>query len=222
MVTNCEQCASTRVNLSEPLVSTPLPGRPWEMLGMDLFHLNGQTFILVVDYYSRFPEVVTLRSTTAQVVIDVIKSIFARHGIPQRVRSDNGPPFSSREFTYFAKSYGFDHMTSSPHFAQSKGEAERMIRTVKDLFRKADDPHLALLSYRDTPGVNGFSPAQLLMGRHNYKISPNQRNTSWFLNNHDLQAQQGRLLPLSRSRSQPTATVLCELVVADVLFGRPV
>lgn len=55
--------------------------------------------------------------------------------------------------------------TSSPHFAQSNGEAERMIRTVKDLFRKADDPHLALLSYRDTPGVNGFSPAQLLMGR---------------------------------------------------------
>lgn len=109
MVTNCEQCASTRVNLSEPLVSTPLPGRPWEMLGMDLFHLNGQTFILVVDYYSRFPEVVTLRSTTPQVVIDVIKSIFARHGIPQRVRSDNGPPFSSREFTSFAKSYGFDH-----------------------------------------------------------------------------------------------------------------
>nr|XP_050024626.1 uncharacterized protein LOC126519058 [Dermacentor andersoni] len=40
-----------------------------------------------------------------------------------------------------------------------------MVRTIKDLFRKSKDPHLALLSYRDTPGVNGFSPAQLLMGR---------------------------------------------------------
>ncbi|XP_072143342.1 uncharacterized protein [Dermacentor andersoni] len=72
---------------------------------MDLFHLNGQTIILVVDYYSRFHEVVTLRSTTAQAVIDALKSIIARHGIPQEV------------------------------------------------------------SYRDTPGVDGFSPAQLLMGR---------------------------------------------------------
>ncbi|KAM7298633.1 uncharacterized protein ISCGN_019211 [Ixodes scapularis] len=296
MVTNFEQCASTRVNLSEPLVSTPLPGRPWDMLGVDLFHLNGQTFILVVDYYSRFPEVVTLRSTRAQVVIDVIKSIFARHGIPQRLRSDNGPPFFSREFTYFAKSYGFDHVTSSPHFAQSNGGAERMIRTIKYLFRKADDPNLALLSYRDTPGLNDISPAQFLMGRqlktrvpkrdeqlrpnwpakdkvasndlaykrqqaanynrrhaardlpslrtgeqvwnvvvffneisailclsverHNHKMSPNQRNTPWFLYNHDLQARQGRPLPLSRSQSQLTATVSCELVVADVLFGR--
>ncbi|XP_037502386.1 uncharacterized protein K02A2.6-like [Rhipicephalus sanguineus] len=126
LVTNCEQCASTRVNLAEPLVSTALPGRPWEFLGMDLFHLNGQTFLLVVDYYSRFPEVVTLRSTTARAVIDALKSIFAHHGIPQDIRSDNGPPFSSQEYVAFATSYGFNHATSSPHYARSNGEAERM------------------------------------------------------------------------------------------------
>ncbi|XP_037515497.1 uncharacterized protein K02A2.6-like [Rhipicephalus sanguineus] len=176
LVTNCEQCASTRVNLAEPLVSTALPGRPWEFLGMDLFHLNGQTFLLVVDYYSRFPEVVTLRSTTARAVIDALKSIFARHGIPQDVRSDNGPPFSSQEFAAFAASYGFNHATSSPHYAQSNGEAERMVRTVKDLFRKCKDPHLALLSYRDTPGVDGFSPAQLLMGRQLRTRVPKQNS----------------------------------------------
>lgn len=132
---------------------------------MDLFHLRSQTFILVVYYHSRYPQVVTLRSTTAQAVIDVLKSIFARHGIPREVRSDNGSPFSSHEFAALAASYGFDHVTSSPHYAQSNGEAERMVRTLKELFRKAADPHLALLSYRDTPGVDGFSPAQLLMGR---------------------------------------------------------
>nr|XP_050038399.1 uncharacterized protein K02A2.6-like [Dermacentor andersoni] len=165
LVANCEQCASTRVNFSEPLLSTALPGHPWEFLGMDLFHLNGQTFVLVVDYYSRFPEVVTLRSKTAQAVIDALESIFARHGIPQEVRSDNGPPFSSQEFAAFPASYGFNHRTSSPHCAQSNGEAERMVRTIKDLFRKSKDPYLALLSYRHTRGVDGFSPAQLLMGR---------------------------------------------------------
>ncbi|XP_037520544.1 uncharacterized protein K02A2.6-like [Rhipicephalus sanguineus] len=173
LVSNCEQCASTRVNLAEPLVSTALPGRPWEFLGMDLFYLNGQTSLLVVDDYSRLTEVVTLRSTTARAVIDALKSIFARHGIPQDVRSDNGPSFSSQEFAAFAASYGFNHATSSPHYAQSNGEAERMVRTVKDLFRKSKDPHLPLLSYRDTPGVDGFSPAQLLMGRQlRYRVLP--------------------------------------------------
>nr|XP_050043744.1 uncharacterized protein K02A2.6-like [Dermacentor andersoni] len=95
LVANCEQCAPTRVNFAEPLLCTALPGHPCEFLGMDLFHLNGQTFILVVDFYSRFPEVAILRSTAAQAVIDALKSIFARHGTPQEVRSDNGPPFSS-------------------------------------------------------------------------------------------------------------------------------
>lgn len=165
MVARCEQCARTRINPAEPLISTPLPGHPWEVLGMDLFHSKGQTFLLVVDYYSRFPEVITLRSSTASAVVEVLKSIFARHGIPEVVRSDNGPPFSSHELKRFADSYGFTLVTSSPHFPQSNGEAERMVRTVKDLLGKASDPHLALLSYRDTPGVNGFSPAQLLMGR---------------------------------------------------------
>lgn len=73
------------MNLAEALVSTTLPGRPPEFLTMDLFHLNGQTFLLVLDYYSRFPEVVTLRSTTAQSVIYALKSIFARHVISQEV-----------------------------------------------------------------------------------------------------------------------------------------
>ncbi|XP_037503251.1 uncharacterized protein LOC119378078 [Rhipicephalus sanguineus] len=65
----------------------------------------------------------------------------------------------------FAKHYGFRHITSSPNYPQSNGEVERMVRTVKELFEKADDPFLALLSYRDTAGVTRFSPAQLLMGR---------------------------------------------------------
>ncbi|KAM7291265.1 uncharacterized protein ISCGN_027838 [Ixodes scapularis] len=78
---------------------------------------------------------------------------------------DNGPPFQSHEFARFMASYGIVHQTSGPNFPQSNGEAERMVRTVKNLLRKAHDPCLALLNYRDTPGPSGFSPAQLLMGR---------------------------------------------------------
>lgn len=94
-----------------------------------------------------------------------LKSIFARHGVPQIFFSDNATQYSSQEFKDFAAAYGFTHNTSSPRFAQSNGEAERQMQTVKNLLKKANDPYLALLAYRATPLANGYSPAQLLMGR---------------------------------------------------------
>lgn len=107
LIANCERCASTRVTFAEPRVNTLLPDRLLNVLVIDLFQLNGQTFILVVDYNSWLPEAVTLRGTTAHVVYNVLKSPFARQGIPQQVSSDNVPPFYSREFAVFASSYSF-------------------------------------------------------------------------------------------------------------------
>jgi transposase InsO family protein len=135
-------------------------------VGTDLFELNKNNYLLVVDYFSRYPEVVKVTSTTSASIIAVLKSIFARHGIPEIVRSDNGPQYSSAEFMSFASSYGFQHITSSPKFPQSNGQAERCVQTVKNLLKKSDDPNVALLSYRSTPlSWCDLSPAELCMGR---------------------------------------------------------
>ena len=118
-----------------------------------------------MDYFSRWIKIAILKGTTSDDVISQLKSIFARYGIPEDIRSDCGPQFCSQLFTKFAETYGFCQTLNSPRFPKSNGEAEKAVQTVKSLLKKSTDPYLALLSYRSTPLQNGFSPAELLMGR---------------------------------------------------------
>ena len=74
--------------------------------------------------------------------------MFARHTIPEVLRSDNGPQYVSQEMTDFATSYEFTQVTSSPHYPRSNGVTERAVRTVKAMLEKSKDTHLAILSYR--------------------------------------------------------------------------
>ncbi|XP_061132648.1 uncharacterized protein K02A2.6-like [Syngnathus typhle] len=165
LIEKCDTCARERVNNRETMLGTEFPSRPWCTVGVDLFQFGKNQYLAVVDYFSRFCEVAKLSCTTSDAVITHCKSIFARHGIPEVVRSDNGPQFASEEFRRFARMWGFSHVTSSPHFPQSNGEVERAIRTVKSLLKKSSDPYLALMAYRAAPLANGCSPTELLMGR---------------------------------------------------------
>ena len=170
LVGRCVACLQFRKNRSEPLIPTPFPDRPWQRLASDLCELNGKKYLVVVDYFSRYFEVALCFSTNVTSVTNHLCSIFARHGVPEVLVTDGGPPFNSFKFTQFSERYGFTHIKSSPKFSQSNGEAERTVQTVKQLLKKANvagtDPYLAMLSYRSTPLSCGYSPAQLLMGRH--------------------------------------------------------
>ena len=148
-IKSCPQCVKSYVPPKEPLITSPLPSRPWQKAAADLFELNKAhyNYLIVVDYFSRYPEVTKLTSTTSDKVINVLKSIFARHGIPSVLVTDNGPQFSSYEFKKFASIYSFKHITSSPRYPQSNGLMERAVGTAKGLLQNAPDPHLALLSY---------------------------------------------------------------------------
>lgn len=154
----------------EPPICHDIPERAWAKVGVDLFHYEQGDYLLCVDYYSKNPEIAKLTGTTSRQVVTDLKSMFARHGIPDEVMSDNGPQFSSAEFRTFTESWEFVHTTSSPGYPQSNGQSERAIQTVKNLLKKAQesqsDPYIALLEYRNSPleGVK-LSPAQLLMGR---------------------------------------------------------
>ena len=85
--------------------------------------------------------------------------------------SDNGPPFSSKEFNSFLSGLGIKHTTSSPNYPQSNGFIERQIQTVKRLMEKATSTgrsfQEALTSLRATPIAEGMpSPAEILHGRN--------------------------------------------------------
>ncbi len=170
LVAKCSTCLKhQRSNQKEPLKQHTVPARAWQKLGTDIFEYKSKSYLVIVDYYSKFPEISLLKDKSSQAVITSMKSVFARHGIPDEVVADN-MPFSSKECLQFAQEWGFKISTSSPHYPQSNGMSERTIQTIKNLLRKADDegndPYIALLEYRNTP-ITGMqeSPAQLLMSR---------------------------------------------------------
>ena len=166
-VARCSICSQyQRANAKEPMIIQETPDRPWAKVVADLFEYKNVTYLLTVDYYSKWIEVDKLDNLSSKNAISYIKSQFARHGIPDELKSDNGPQFRSSEFTEFSSKYGFVHTTSSPYYPQANGEAERGVQTIKSLLKKAAGPYQAPLNYRNTPleGL-GLSPAQLLMGR---------------------------------------------------------
>ena len=165
LVKQCRKCTERRINKKEPMIPSVVPDRPWQVIGTDICYVKKRPYLIVVDYFSKFIEVNYLTSLASSETIRALKSVFARHGIPEVVRSDNGPQYDSAEFTKFAKDWEFKHVTSSPFYAQSNGEAERAVQTAKNLLQKEGDPAKALLAYRSTPLQGGKSPSELLFGR---------------------------------------------------------
>ena len=88
----------------------------------------------------------------------VLKSLFARHGVPTTLVTDNGPQYVSQEMCQFSATYGFNHITSSPYYPQSNGLAEHSVKTVKGLFCHSPDPFLPQ-SAEETPALLAMEPA---------------------------------------------------------------
>ena len=126
---------------------------------------KGGKFVVMVDYYSRWVEVVSVKGEDSREVCDKMDSVYARFGAPKTLRTDNGPCFASRDFAEYCRKRNITHITSSPMYPESNGLVERMIRTVKTLVTKTGDFYTTLWDYRTTPLQSGFTPAELMFGR---------------------------------------------------------
>jgi len=175
-VQRCPNCATNaKAPIKEVLHPWPIPEEPWQRIHIDFAGPIGQDyFLVVVDANSNWPEVVRMRTTTADQTCKAMMEIFARWGVPRTIVSDNGPQFISSVFKEFCTSNGIVHVTSAPYHPQSNGRAEKFVDTLKRGLKKMDgegdiDKKLSifLASYRCTPcGVRGGkSPFELMTGR---------------------------------------------------------
>ena len=144
-VENCQTCAWQRMQPVEPLITSAMPDLPWQKVAADFVEYDRKTYLLVVDRYSRFIEIALMTTMTTAQTVRHMQSMFARHGFPETLISDNGPQFSSAEFAAFATKHKIHHVTSSPLYPQDNGMAERAVQTVKRLLHSSD-PYDALLA----------------------------------------------------------------------------
>jgi len=99
----------------EPLLSSALPERLWQKVTSDLFYWQGQTFLLAVDYFSRYVELAPLKNGTgASEVIVALKEMFTRHGIPDVLVSINGHSIPLLLSTNFCRSMVFVIRPAAP------------------------------------------------------------------------------------------------------------
>ncbi len=157
-----QQCMLCRENRNmqrkEPLIPSDLPSRPWQKIAIDLCEFRKQN-LLVSDYYSKYLEIPNLPTTTSSQVVARLKATFAQFGIPEILVNDNGPQPASAEMREFSEEYDFVHVTSSPHFPQSNGQAERAVQIAETIL-KQEDPLLALMAYRATPNSSRTTDRQ--------------------------------------------------------------
>lgn len=174
----CSYCQEHKsLQRKEPLLTTKLPDRPWQRVAADLCEIGKDRYLVLMDYLSRYLEIVHMTKTTSTHVIGKMKNVFAHWGIPEVLVTDNGPQFVSLEFNEFTDEFGFFHETTSPYFPQANGQAERGVQIAKSIL-KQKDPIVALMNYRATPSTpTGVSPCQLMMGRQiNTKLPTLEKN----------------------------------------------
>ncbi|XP_064455090.1 uncharacterized protein K02A2.6-like [Ornithodoros turicata] len=140
LIGRCQTCQRyQRNNQREPLEDRTIPTRPWQRIGLDLFYLKGATYLLIVDYFSKFVELQSMNSTAAPAVINAVKAVCARFGLPDEIVCDNGPPFDFREFKGFLSTWHIVHNPTAPYNPRSNGMVERSVQTLKHSLLKASE-----------------------------------------------------------------------------------
>lgn len=169
-------CTAGKTPVKTTLESWPMPDKPWSRIHIDYAGpVDGVFYLVVVDPYTKWPEVYATKTTTTKTTMKLLTNSFATFGIPETIVSDNGTQFTSHEFQSFCEQQGIHHIRTAPYHPQSNGLAERFVDTLKRTLRKIrsggetleEALQTFLQVYRTTPtaDLGGKSPAEVMFGR---------------------------------------------------------
>ena len=165
----CQECIKRSQVAKEPLQPHDIPEGPWRKLGIDYFAFDGNSYVLICDYFSKFPFLYRAK-TSFWSLRDRLIDLFSIEGYPDEIVSHNGPPFHSKEFAKFLSGLGIKHTTSSPGYPRSNGFIEWHIQMVKNMLSKSSNTRSfqeVLADLRTTRIGTGLpSPAEILHGRN--------------------------------------------------------
>ena len=138
-VNKCKHCQINQPSQhKESLQTSAPPFGIWKCVVADLLSLKNVNYLEMIDYYSKYIEISHLPNKTSTTVINEMKAIIARWGIPDTIMSDNSPEFASQEFAQFSHTYGFEHVTSSSRYTQANGMAESAVKITKPILQQED------------------------------------------------------------------------------------
>ncbi|XP_053229004.1 uncharacterized protein K02A2.6-like [Podarcis raffonei] len=173
-VRTCKACQEVRPEVARAPVHWWEQSRsPWSRLHLDFAGpFQGKVFLVIVDAYSKWLEVAMVPSMASAAVIKVLRQLFATHGLPETIVSDNGAAFVSQEFRAFLADNFIRGVTSAPFHPSSNGQAERMVRTAKESIARLMEGNwsaciarMLFLQHATPCTATGKSPAELLLGR---------------------------------------------------------
>ncbi|XP_064469803.1 uncharacterized protein K02A2.6-like [Ornithodoros turicata] len=188
---SCGACsASADHQVPVPLHQWEVPTQPWYRIHADFAYFDEKSYLVVVDAYSKWPELKLMTSTKSAATMEALSDIFAAHGLPVQLVTDNGSQFTSSVFTGFLNRLGIKHILTPPYLPKCNGQSENIVRSFKQFLRRqkggrnqATGVNHFLLKYRVTPHATTEQPPCELLNKRHFRteldlLRPNHPNTS--------------------------------------------
>ena len=185
--------------------------------------------LVVIDEYSRFPEIEFTTSMSAKATIPKLDHIFLSYGIPIQLKSDNGPPFNSKTFSDYCEFMGIQHNSITPLHPQANGLVENFNRMINKVVRTSSIERKCwkqellkfLRNYRATPHtITGKRPAELLFQTRPYRVRLPELSTSYDTGSEVRERDAEKKLQAKRYADQKSYVKASSLKVGDLVLVR--
>ena len=118
------------------------PNRPWACIHIDYTGpIKGKMVLIMVDAHSKWLEALVVNSATSHTTIEKLSSVFATHGLPEVLVSDNGSVFTSAKFDEFVRRSGIKHLTSRLTIQPLTGWRREQYKLLRQHSRKLLPEH---------------------------------------------------------------------------------